>query len=216
MKSFCLAVLLAGFIITSAWSGVVQPTQTSLYDLFPKQNQGENGIYLQYLSPNEGYVNLTNSGDYGFVTLGTPWNIPLIVRPGHFANSIHAHPSAYTQCGADRDAVIRIILDGGYGAVRLTGSAQTASDGEVRYYIYKGAENYSQPIWEQWNSGSFDLTLEYNDGDELFLAVDAGNHDINDWANWVDVRFQAVPEPTTLTFIGTGLGWLVLRIRRRS
>lgn len=213
VRRLCLAFLLAGLAVTSAWSGVVQPTETRLYDLFPRQNQGENGIYLQYRSANGSYTNLVNLGDYIFGTIGTLWNLPNAVRPGHYPESIHAHPTAVTQCGYDRDPVIRVVLNGNYGLVKVTGSAQTASWGDVRYYIYKGAQNYNQPIWQQWNSGSFDLLVAYTEGEELFFATDSGSTDYNDHADWCSVRFQAVPEPATLAFIGTGIGWLILRRR---
>jgi hypothetical protein len=219
LRKLCLACLLAGLVATSAYSGVVQPTQTSLYDLFPKQNQGENGIYLQYLSPDGSYTNLVCLGDYVFGTIGTMWNLPNALRSPHYPESIHAHPTAVTQCGYDRDSVIRVTLNGNYGIVRVTGLAQTASWGYVRYYIYKGAQNYNRPIWEQWNTGSFDLLVPYNAGDELFFVTDAGGADFNDWANWRSVKFQAVSQAvpeipaTTLAFIGTGLGCLVRRRR---
>lgn len=214
MRIIALLLVAITCAAVSAQAGVVQPIETKLYDLFPKQQQGENGIYLQYLSPNGSYTDLVCLGDYVFGTLGTPWNLPAIYRSPYYPESLLAHPTAVTQCGADRDPVIRITLDGGYGAVRVTGSAQTASWGDVRYYIYKGAANYSLPIWNAMGGGSFDLLIDYSDGEELFFATDALGADHNDWANWCAVRFQAVPEPSCFAVIAAGLGAILMRRRR--
>jgi len=215
LKRIAALVLVLAWAAVSAQAGVVQPVETALYDLFPKQQQGENGIYLQYLSPDGSYTDLVCIGDYVFGTPGTPWNLPAVYRSPYYSESLLAHPTAVTQCGADRDPVIRVTLDGGYGSVRVTGSAQTASWGDVRYYIYKGAANYSQPIWNAQGGGSFDLSIGYSDGEELFFATDACGADYNDWANWCSVRFQAVPEPSSFAALGASLCAVLVR-RRRS
>ncbi|MGQ9455252.1 MAG: PEP-CTERM sorting domain-containing protein [Armatimonadota bacterium] len=222
MKKLGLAGLLTSLVMTSAWGGVVQPTPTNLYDLFPQKNQGENGIYLQRLSPTNGlYEYLTYLDDYRFGTPGATWNIPAAVKPGNYGpGSIQVHPTAKIQMGHDYDVIIRVTLNGNYGAVRVTGYTQSTSPGDVRYYIYKGYQNYNQPIWEHWEYTSnrpfnFDLTVPYTENEQLFFAADSGGADYYDHANWCFVQFQAVPEPTTLalTFIGTGLVGLTLRRR---
>lgn len=210
-RKISLVLFLIGVAAVVCRADVVQLTETNLYDLFPQQNQGENGIYLQYRSADGSYTDLVNLQDYCFGTLGTNWNLPLIKRSSHYPDSIHAHPTAVNAQGYDRDAIIRIVLNGNYGYVRVVGSTQTASSGDVRYYIYKGAENYNQPIWQQWGNGSFDLLIAYTEGEELFFATDAGETDHYDWANWRSVRFQAVPEPTTIGLAGIYLGLLMFR-----
>jgi hypothetical protein len=204
-------------------SAAVQITTNpiSLVDtVFPKTVQGSNGVFLQarpggtsYNSGSSGYVDLTHLSDTHWGTVGAPWNLPSVLKTD--ATTIHAHPSAVSQVGHDYDPVIRLDLGGDLGELRLTGSAATASWGDVTYYIYLGADGWQSPLWVSNGGGSFDLTLRFAAGDSLYLATDARGADHNDWAEWHSVSLVGTgdpigraPEPTTLGLLLAGLGLL--------
>ena len=173
---------------------LIQSTQTQLFDFFPKTVNGQNGINLQYRSVDGSYTNLTNNGDFSFVTIGTSYNIPSIML--HSPNDIFIHPStgSSTGSGDDLDPVICVTLNGDFGKVHVSGQVytdgSTISDG-IRYYIYKGANNYDSPIWETSNNnGSIDLTVPYVNGEKLYFAADAGPTDYRDWGYFKNISFQ--------------------------
>ncbi|MFH1724500.1 MAG: MopE-related protein, partial [Elusimicrobiota bacterium] len=179
-------------------AGLIQDAETFLADFYPMTTNGENGIRLQYSEANGSHGDLTNAGDYDFWTAESPWKVPRVIlwheqQPVSNipAGAIQAHPSAVTQGGNDRDAVIRVTLDGGFDEVRVQGQG-AKTNGSMRFYIYKGQNGYSAPLWEAWEGGAFDLTIPYTDGEYLFFAVDAGADDVNDWSYWEDIRFQGL------------------------
>lgn len=213
------ALVIAPPFTAAADASLVQSSGTRLVDFFPKDANGENGIMLQALLPGGAYGDLTHSGDYLFNTPGAPWSIPMISLNNQATQDIYVHPSAVSQVGAEKDPVIGVTLDGSFPEVRITGRAQ-AANGYHRYYIYTGAAGYAAPLWETWNSGTFDITLSYVDGDQVFFGVDAGSSDVNDWGHWYEIGFQGVgtpvPEPCSLFVVSLGLGSVLAKVRRRS
>jgi len=214
-------VLLLTFVIcASVQAQIVQTSQTRLVDFFPRTQQGENGIYLQSRGPAGEYYDLTNVADYGFLTIGTQWNLPDLGVVSFDNGEISAHPAHTLAVGVDRDPVMRVTLNGNFGSVRITGNAYTANVGEVRYYIYKGENGYNTPIWQSMGAGSFDFVLSYIAGEQIFFATDAGSSDGGDWARWTDIRFQGqvpevVPEPSSALVLGSSLFGLIPVLRRR-
>ncbi len=187
------------FPVTTASAVVITNTPADLWQLFPHDTQGQNGIYLQYrtVGTNE-YTDLTNDAPYHWITSDAPYQIPTIARedtPGR----IWAHPSAYVQLGNDRDATMRVRLNGAAGDVRITGGVATENSPSIIFYIYKGADNWSTPLWQGMPGDTFDLTVSFAPGDELFFADNADGNDINDWAVWTNVKLARVlvPEPKT-------------------
>ena len=177
---------------------LIQTSETKMTDFFPKSAQGENGIYLQSRDENSTYYNLDYFGDYTFKTTGTPWNLPLVMIGDKANEIIKADPSALNQVGFERDSVIRTTLNGDFGWVRVTGSTQMDTKGSARFYIYKGEDGYSSPLWEATpgvTPVSFDLIIPYTEGDELFFSVDAGANDIDDWAIWKNIHFAPQSGP---------------------
>ena len=156
----------------------------------PKNTNGENGVNLQYLS-NGVYQDLQYYVDYAFSFQfpNSPFRIPVISgyfpygvsNPPLSTDTITAHPSAIVQCQGEADPVIRVTVPGDGGEVRVTGTAGVQM-GSVRFYIYKGADQYNSPIWSANNGGSFDFIVEYKAGDQIFFVDDADANDVNDWA----------------------------------
>ncbi|OQB13032.1 MAG: Lactonase, 7-bladed beta-propeller [Firmicutes bacterium ADurb.Bin193] len=181
-----------GITVALLWHTPIIPgITTKLIDYFPKTNQGENGIYLQSRDENGIYYDLSCFSDYTFKTPNAPnkYNIP-IIKVMDFTNGIiEADPSAYNQCGAEKDAVIKTVLSGNYGTIRVTGETYV-DKGSVRFYIYLGEAGYNAPLWQTENSGTFDLTIQYSDGDSLYFAVDAGPDDVSDWPRWKNIAFE--------------------------
>ena len=175
---------------------LIQSTETRLVDFFPKTTQGENGIYLQR-AQNGTYSNLDNFGDFTFKTTDTAWNLPIVIlgdKAGNKDNEIiQAEPSTA------ENSAIRVTLNGDYGLVHVTGSAQmTKASGSARFFIYKGEYGYTEPLWQATlsglNSDSFDLSIPYTEGEQLFFSIDANGPDTDDWAAWNQIRFIAASD----------------------
>ena len=103
---------------------------------------------------------------------------------------INTHPTAISQVGLEADTIIRITIPGEGGIVQVNGSAGE-DQGNVRFYIFKGEENYNNPLWSSWDGGVFNLSVPYSSGDQLFFATDAGGNDVNDWAYWSGIQLFA-------------------------
>ena len=124
------------------------------------------------------------------------------------------HPSS-SGSGADRDAVMEVVLDGGWGLVHVTGQATTRSSPEIGFYLYKGSANWNSPLWSGYPGNSFDLIVKYQPGDSLFFATNALWDDSYDGADWRNVQLTGiVPEPLTL-WMGLGFGAVAWRARRQ-
>jgi PKD repeat protein len=181
----------------------VNAQSTQVFDVranFPHVASGENGVYVQILS-NGGYSDLPNVADSYFEIWDNGFPVPQIAGYTYYSstpspNTILAHPSAITQCGLEADAIIRVTIPGIGGQVRVTGNGGMESGGSVRFYIYKGADQYNNPIWEAWNGGSFDFTIPYTSGEQIFFATDAGPDDYSDWAEWTDLILTIEPTST--------------------
>ncbi len=196
-------------IESASGEGILRPGEmTYLVDYFPKDVNGENGIYLQSrdLSDNQ-YRELSYRSDYNFYTpeeraWGTPDIYP---RKSDNPPTIQAHPAGKSGMGFDRDAIIQVRLNGNYEMVTVKGSVLNTSWGGVNFYIYKGENGYSDPIWKSSRSinnnetESFELTIPYQDGDELYFATNSEGSGFNDWARWVNVSFEVAEEISTIT-----------------
>lgn len=169
---------------------IIQGNMTRLIDFAPKTINGENGVYylLKYTDGN--YSELPYLSDY---TFGVP-NTSIPGIPGiRYVNSetetIYAHPGAIYGMGIEADIVIAVTLNESYKDLHLTGDAGK-DNGHMRFYIYKGENNFNTPLWESWDSGHFDLTIPYSEGEKLYFAVDAGDDDYYDWSYWNDIHFN--------------------------
>jgi hypothetical protein len=164
-----------------------------LSEKFPKSTQGENGIFLEYRQGST-YQLLDNRLDYDFPHLAdSPWKIPMITCSDFVAGPPHcyrigAHPSDYA------DAVLKIIIPGEGGTVRITGTAGILPGaGSVFFSIYKGEDKYTTPSWSAQNGGTFDFILPYKKGDAIFFATNAGSNAMDDRAYWDGITLNTIP-----------------------
>ncbi|MCD4830577.1 MAG: PEP-CTERM sorting domain-containing protein [Anaerohalosphaeraceae bacterium] len=213
-KIIFLAVLLS--VAVSSYAVVITTSVADLWQLFPKDTQGENGIQLQYRTGSI-YTDLTYFDDYSWKTPSTMWNLPYVIKDAAVTGKISAVPSAVTQVGCDRDPLMRVRLDGTLNQVRVTGTAAMENSGSVTFYIYKGSASYGSPLWSAILSGVsstvFDFVVDFTPTEELFFAVDAGSTDYCDHNSWYDIQLTGIPEPATLALFV--LGGLLLG-RKRS
>jgi PKD repeat protein len=168
---------------------VLNPVIFDLRQMFPKDAQGENGIYLEYRQGNS-YTPLDHNGDYSFAyTAGNPYQMPAIHiykwgPGGGVWDKVSVHPSAIPPGNINADGIIRVIIPGTGGDVRVRGAAGNLNNGDVRFYIYKGADQYNNPFWSATQSGSFDFIIPYSTGEEIFFGTSALINAYNDWAYW--------------------------------
>ncbi len=175
----------------------------SLFDKFPVTQNGENGIWLQSRD-SAGYTNLEylkKNGNYWFGIPSAPKAKPVITR-GVNPNldqipfdpeGIYAFPSAVNITGYDRDAVIRVTIPGSGGFVHLSGEACREGSGDVRFFVYKGEDQYSQPLWQVPNCGTVNLTIPYAEKDQVFFGVSAYSDDTNTKTRWKYLQLETPP-----------------------
>jgi hypothetical protein len=219
------------FIVFVTAAFVILPVIASaeIYDIrqnFPKNNQGDNGIFLQYRNVSSSiYVDLNNYNPYGepkpinptdyiFVTpdrtdqdhypviLGYPFNNPVPSQ-----NQVSAAPSCTPRNTIDADAVMRITIPGHGGQVQITGSCNKDTQGNVFFTIYKGAENYSSPLWSSWNNGIIDITLPYSEGEQLFFATNTGGDGCPDLPYWTDLKLNVTSTITQIAIFRPSTGY---------
>jgi hypothetical protein len=191
--TLCSAVLLW---TSTAQGVVVSKTTASIYDLFPQNTQGTNGIRLQYRTGGTStYTDLNYSSDYLWNTTVTSYNLPLVNRTGT-AGIIYANPSAVNNMGYDRDPVIRVGVQGKFNRVHIQGTAGQTG-GSVIWYIYKGSTNWGSPLWSSSSPASFDFEVDCASGEELFFAVNANGNDIDDQSYWQDIKLTGVGFPVS-------------------
>jgi hypothetical protein len=202
----------------------ISTTASDIWTLFPKSTQGENGIWLQARDDGtSNYRLLSYSSDYAWVTPGAAWSLPAVTRMG--PGKLSAHPTDQVQVGHDRDTIIRVLLEGSFSEVRVTGRSGVDSSGGVVFSVFTGAGGWTAPLWQRSGAGTFDLLIPCTSGTELFFQADAGANDYNDWARWYDLQVVgtkmieppgAVPEPLTMAGLGLGLGAVARYVRRRT
>jgi hypothetical protein len=193
---FVPALLISILIPSNAARGaLVQATPVPLWDVFPRNTQGENGIFLQRRDAGtSNYVDLVYTKDFQWMTPDVQFGVPAVFRDP--APLIFAHPAAVNGTGFDRDAVMSVQLDGSaFPAVHVTGGTTTGAAKTVGFYIYIGADNWNAPIFESGPGQAIDLTIAYAPGDRLYFATKAIGTDVNAWAKWDNVQITGVPEP---------------------
>ena len=175
-------------------------------------------MYLQYRE-GSAYVNLINYNpwlpdhtdnaavfvnpdltdtDYFPTILGYEYNV---LTPS--MNQISAAPSCQPRNNIDSDAVIRISIPHDGNKVKISGTCGITPNPTVDdslFYIYKGEEHYTTPIWTGGNGDSFDITIPYSSGDQLFFATRAGSQCAgNDLTYWKDLTLETkkgeIPAP---------------------
>ncbi len=210
-----LAVVLGA---TAAQAITVSTAPSDIWTLFPRDTQGENGIWLQSRDGNTStYRMLDHPGAYAWTTTGARWGLPAITRTDT-VGKITAEPAAVNQVGHWRDTAIRVSLEGAMSEVRVTGSTGCDSGGDVYFYIYQGEDNWDEPLWQGGRDQAFNFLVPCTSGDELFFSVYAGTYDANDWARWYNLQVtgtQMIPEPVTLAGAGLGIAALAGYVRRR-
>jgi hypothetical protein len=220
---YCIGILIFSFSIPCV-------THAYIFDVrqnFPLHTQGENGIFLQYRDGPD-YVNLINynpfipdytnnaavfvnpdvtDGDRFPAVLGYEYNVFPVVS----SNQISAAPSCIPRSNINADAVVRIIIPGNGGNVRITGSCGVTPNtpnppiGDVYFSIYKGEGNYNSPLWSASKSGAIDIEIRYSKGEELLFATNRGTDAClgNDLAYWKDLKLitpdYPVPEFPSLS-----------------
>jgi hypothetical protein len=183
------------------WAGVAQavvvtPTPVSLFDQFPKEAQGENGIWLQYRQAGtSSYTDLTRTADYTWVNPNPHFNLPFLIRWN--TGRIKAEP--YQVSGTILDPTIRVQVQGPFSRLRIQGATGRDLTAAVIWYIYKGATNWNAPLWQSSAVTSFDFEVDCAAGEELFFAVNADGSDANDHSYWENLRLTAVAFPISAT-----------------
>ena len=191
-------LLILGFF--SLFSAHVCADTLTLFDKMPKYNNGENSILLQARSGNT-YTNLLylpDAGDYWFGTPPTFRHKPSITRGILQGNpydklAIHAFPSAVIQTGFKADTVIRVTIPSNGKFVKISG--QTGFEGQstvshYRFYIYKGADQFNNPLWESVGEGNFNFNVPYSANDQLFFAIEALDSDDEMAPKWKSVVLE--------------------------
>lgn len=206
-RIFLCILLAALFLCIVPASAAAQ--EFVLLDKFPKSINGENGIFLQYRE-NDFYGDLSYLKSQNFGIPNVPFNIPF-VKVNAWGNDNYAigvEPECLAKNNQNRDSVIRITIPGDGGTIRLTGFTGLNTDeatrnwgqGSVRFYIYVGESQYTTPIWQGMDKSSFDLTIPYTKGDQVFLAAGVGEKDIPYHGFWKNVKITGdiSTAPTTL------------------
>ena len=196
-------LFIAGLL--SLFSSHVCADTFTLFDKMPKNSNGENSVLLQSRNGNT-YTDLSyisKSGDYWFGTVGTYKYKPKITRGIQPNNqpydklAIYAFPSAVIQTGVKADTVIRVTIPGNGHFVKISG--QAALDGQsttshYRFYIYKGADQYKNPLWESvgvgGTGGNFNFNVNYSANDQIFFAVEALDSDDELGPKWKSVVLE--------------------------
>jgi serine/threonine protein kinase len=191
--------------ILSLFSAHVCADTLVLFDKMPKYSNGENSILLQSRTGNT-YTDLSyisKSGDYWFGTIGTYKWKPKITRGIQPNNqpydklAIYAWPSGVVQTGYKADTIIRVTIPGNGKFVKISG--QAALDGQsttshYRFYIYKGADQYKNPLWESvgvgGTGGYFNFNVNYSATDQIFFAVEALDSDDELGPKWKSVVLE--------------------------
>lgn len=183
-------------------AAVIQNNVTKLIDYLPAEVNGENGVTFETRDEYGNYKDMIKVDNYidkeSHVYWGTDnpyYYLPAILNIDKDNEQFLAHPSAVTNAGSNLDNITCVKLNGDYGKVNLSGTANLdGTNGSVRFYIYKGKDNYNNPLWQSTDGGDFNLDIPYSDGDELYFGVDANGDDLYDWAIWKNIRFQGETE----------------------
>jgi hypothetical protein len=189
-RILCSAILL--------WAGTARGVDVTripafLYDLFPQNTQGSNGIRLQYRQGGTStYTDMNYAADYTWNYPNAHYNLPFLIRSAT-AGRILAEPYYVSTI---LDPVLRVQVNSKFSRIRVQGTAGK-TQGIVVWYIYKGATNWAAPLWQSGSPASFDFEVDCAPGEELFFAINAGTSDASDHSYWQDIRLTAVAFPIT-------------------
>ena len=171
----------------------VTRTPAYLYELFPQNTQGANGIRLQYRQGGtSAYTDMSYAADYSWNYPNAHYNLPFLIRSAT-AGRILAEPYYVSTV---LDPVMRVQVNSKFSRIRVQGTAGK-TQGIVSWYIYQGATNWAAPLWQSANPASFDFEVDCAPGEELFFALNAGTSDASDHSYWQDIRLTAVAFPIT-------------------
>lgn len=198
--SFCLLLTAPVFSAT-----------VNLWEIFPKNSQGENGVYANaYNLDTSIFRNLTYITDYVF---GTPensnWNIPYIASPRDNYPWIITHPLG-TEFNGQEQTIL--LLSSPYGQVlidRIQGQINPNDGGYVSFSIVgsnltgQSIELYQQNIGN--NNVSFDIGPFSQSFQFISFHVDPLGYSHYDTTYYnATIEFRPVPIPSTfLLFISS-------------
>lgn len=173
---------------------LVKPAGTKLIDALSQTANGENGITVQYReagssfkAAGKGYQNLGFNGrDYTFSYGGKTYPVVILKKDKGIINVTPFKAGNYRY-----DTVISAALNDSYDEVQISGNVNQ-TNGERRFYIYLGENNFDVPIWQSTVNGSFNIRIKYNEGDKLFFAIEEEENagltaasNISSWSNVV-------------------------------
>jgi hypothetical protein len=206
------------FVVQTVCAVQISTNTINLSDLFPKQTQGENGIWLQARSPGTSdYTDLINGGNYAWISPGYYNSAPKIYRgSGYNSNRMFALPSTTQNDGLYRDTVMRVQIENDVSLLEIYGA--TGNDAyELTSFIYKGADNWNNPLWVQtWVGAWFDLKIPVSAGDELFFDTHYADPSYNHGSDpsWtIEFTGIVVPEPSVCILLATV--WLAFFVGKR-
>jgi len=113
--------------------------------------------------------------------------------PRENLNQIFVRPAAKINSGYDAVPVIRITPPIDKGMAVITGITGV-DHGTVRFSIYHKQDRFNSPDWTSDNNANFALNISFDKDEDIFLAVDALNDDIEDLGYWKEVHFEFSPE----------------------
>jgi hypothetical protein len=172
-----------------------------VYDLFPRDTQGTNGIRLQYRSPGSStYGDMSLVGDFSWGTPGHTYNFPTLIREGT-AGQILAQPRGWIDF---LDSALRVQVDAACARIRVQGAATYEAD--ASYFIYKGATNWATPLWASSGGTGFDFEVVCEAGDELFFVVSTSD-ERGISTRWQNITLTGIP-PELAAYHAVELSWL--------
>ena len=77
--------------------------------------------------------------------------------------------------------------------MRISGDACREGAGNVRFYVYKGENQYNQPLWQITNCGKFNITVKYAEKEQIFFGVAAEGDDSYARTRWKLLELETSP-----------------------
>lgn len=205
---FCIATLFSSLFFTGSNYGAT----VNLWDIFPKSQQGENGVNLvAYDMVNNQFRYLTYISDYSFGTPGNPWNIPYISRGNE--PWIVTHPLGWELGGQEQTF---LLCSSPYGPVyidKIEGTVDPWDGGDVTFMIVgSNLSGPSQTLYQThvqsstvpFSIGPFSQTFQF-----LSFHVSPNGYSSNDTTYYqATITFRPVPIPSTFLLFLSSLATL--------